>query len=220
MRYTQAAIKPRGNWSAPWLITFVDMISLLLTFMVAIYASADISDPAWQPAAAALRAGFADEPASASGPVGKAAPMPGLRPGYLALVLGDHLEQMPLFAASPPDHDAGALRLTLPTEAVFAAGTTVLEPAAAIDLGRFAGAVTSVANAVVVTVPPAPPPGTGYAEPSFAADWESAIARALALGRALAEGGVPESRLSLLAGGGRSAGGRIRIVVEAEGQRR
>ena len=51
-------------------------------------------------------------------------------------------------------------------------------------------------------------------------DWEGAIARALAIGRILAAGGLPEVRLSLLAGAERAAGDGIRVVVEAEGQRR
>jgi Membrane MotB of proton-channel complex MotA/MotB len=222
MRHPSAATEPGSGHGVPWLITFVDMISLLLTFMVAVYASADIPDPVWQPAAAALRAAFADAPAppSPSAAVGEAAPLPGLTPGYLALVLGEHLQQLELFAARPPVYDTDALTLTLAPSAVFAAGATELDPAAAIELGRFAGVVAPVANAVAVTVPPDPPAGGRFGDNPSAADWEGAIARTLALGRVLNERGLPASRLSLLAGGGRSAGDGIRVVVEAEGQRR
>ncbi|MFO1153847.1 MAG: flagellar motor protein MotB [Rhodospirillales bacterium] len=205
---------------APWLITFVDMISLLLTFMVAIYASADISDPVWQPAAAALRAAFAETPASSSSSatIGEPAPLPGLRPGYLAHVLGERLQQIPLFASLPPVYDDAALRLTLSASAVFTADAVDVEPIAAGEFGRFAAAVAPVANAVAVLIPP-DPTAAGVAETSAADDWEGAIGRALALGRVLAEGGLDRSRLSLLAGGG-TPGDGIRVVVEAEGRRR
>lgn len=216
MWYAKTTAEPQGSGSAPWLITFVDMISLLLTFMVAIYASADIADPVWRPAAAVLRAAFNDEPPPPSAADGAAAA--GLKPGYLALVLGESLAHVPLFASSRPVYDADALSLTLPTATVFADGTMQPEAAAAVDLSRFAGAVASVADAVVVTVPPDPPAGAG--ELSAAADWEGAIARALSLGRVLTAGGLPESRLSLLAGGAGSRGDGIRIVLAPERQRR
>ena len=211
-----------GAARAPWLITFVDMISLLLTFMVAVYASADIADPVWQPAAAALRAAFMDAPAnpSASASVGEAAPPSGLAPGYLALVLGEHLQTMPLLAARPPVYDDDGLRLTLMPATAFSAPTADLEPAAAVEFRRFAAAVAPVANAVAVTVSPDPPAGVGFAEHPSAADWELAVARALAIGRVLADGGLPAARLSLLAGAEGPGGDGIRIVVEAEGRRR
>lgn len=213
------ATTPSGTSGAPWLISFVDMISLLLTFMIVVYASADISDPTWQPAAAALRAGFngSSAPATAPARVGEAASPAGLKPGYLAFVLGDRLRQMPLFTRHPPVYDAAALRLTLPTAAVFAGGVADADPAAAQEFARLTDAIAPVANAVAVIV--APDPAAGLSETSSAADWEGAIGRALVLGRALMEGGLEPNRLSLLAGGGASGADGIRVVVEADGGR-
>lgn len=197
------------------------MISVLLSFMAAVYGLTGGADPGAPPGAEVSPADPVEmtvHPSLAS--TAGEGPPPGLAPGYLALVLDQPLRQIPLFADSAPLYDDEGLSLSLPTTAVFPPGAAHMEATVLAELGRFANAIGPVANTVAISVVPDPPIGRSFAESPSAADWEGAIGRALALGRVLADGGLADGRLSLLAGGGRRSGETIRVIVEAEGERR
>lgn len=229
-------LPPEGE--PPWLLTFVDTLSLLLTFLVVLIAEGAIGGEAWRQTAAAVRDAFAGAPpaVAAVAPAAREAPPPdALAPGYLGVVFRERLAALPLLTPSAPPAPAPAtpLRLTLPLDAAFEAGGTALRPAAGEELAVLGRGLADVGNAIRVRVPPAAAAApdaadgaAGEATPGGDAaddDWRLAVGRALAIGAVLADAGIAAGRLSLtaaLAEPGAPAGSdRLTLTIEPVGGR-
>lgn len=195
--WTAPAPEPGGGRPPPpWLLTFVDTVSLLLTFLVVLVAQGTIGGPAWEATAAGVRAAFdPPPPPPAVARLQQPPPPPALAPGYLAVVLGERLAALPILAAATETATEDGLRLALPASRLFAAATTAPLPAAAAELAVLGRGLAQVDNRLLVRVTPEAADGDGWSDD----DWRRALARAIAVGAIFADAGVAAGRVTLLA---------------------
>jgi flagellar motor protein MotB len=185
----------RSLGQAPWLLTFIDTVSLLLTFLVVLVAEGAVGGGAWQATVAAVRGAFDAPPAAGDPPTVVSAPSaPAPAPAYLAAVFAGTLEGAPLLAGRSAVV-ADGLRLTLPAGEVFAAGSNQPLPAAAADLAVLGRGLAAVANRLTVAAAPGPADDGGWAS----RDWPAALARARAVATILADQGIGGDRIATLA---------------------
>lgn len=205
-----------------WLITFTDLMGLMLTFFVLIYAASAPSGTAWQALGSAFRgeaaAGGAVLGTSDRGSAGLAAPLKGARgrleTGYLAAVLetGGVASSRDQTALARQVTQASGNQLVLLTRAdrLIPAGMRTLTIEGEDFLHRLAAVLQYASNPlqIRVTVPAGPTGGFG----TDTGDWRLAFDRAAILRDRLREGGYTGT-IDLSAEVASDAGSGIAIVI-------
>lgn len=185
---------PPNGAPPPWLITFADLVSLLLTFMVMLFATSGIAPERWQQATASLAATI-DWPgrqlpqAGARFGIGAGEPVAALDLDYLAEVLRAALFGMAGGADARITRQDDRLVLTLPALAFATGETRSADPSAAAVLTTLIPTLRGIGNRIAA-VGQGDAPAIRTAEPSGAADWGLPLARALAVAGILAEAGL------------------------------
>lgn len=172
----------------PWLISFVDLVSLLLSFMILVFAAANLENKEWSDLAHGIRTTFGGPAWMAPDPPRPptqqpAADLPTLDLGYLAVIVEARLGGGP--KTTRVRRDGHRLRIALPLPGT---NPSPLRPLGAI-LGRVGNAIT-----IDVRVPSGPSGGA----PS-AAEWETALNAGIDVAAALVEGGVSPGQLAVFA---------------------
>lgn len=182
------ALLPSRNTASgrAWLVSFTDLVCLMLTFFVMLYAMSDPADPRYRALAGGLhgdRAVRAD---------GQAAPqaafnVDGLNRekaidlGYLGRVFETQMADHPELAQVLITRRDGRLVLALPADLLFAPGDAALSPAGRKALFVLGGVAGNIGNALEVVGHTDPRPA-GSRWPS---NWELSLARAQAVADAL-----------------------------------
>ena len=147
---------PTGNSAAGriWLITFTDLLCIVLTFFVLLYSMSTPSVQRLRELANSLGAAIGDgAPTGDPGAVHNAARLTlpqGLDLDYLARILGQTLARDPTLAPLPLRHEADRLVLTIPTALLFADDELTLTPEGVAAAFRLGGAVANLKNAVEI----------------------------------------------------------------------
>lgn len=183
---------PGGNSPAgrAWLVTFTDLICLLLTFFVMLYAMAE-PDPGRYaafvqslPGTAAPRADGAAVPQAAFNTDAldreKAIDL-----GYLGRVFESQMSGSAELADVRMTRREDSIVLALPSDLLFAAGSADLSPAGKRAMFVLGGVAANLGNAVDVV---------GHADPTppvsrWPSNWELSLARAQAVADALVRAG-------------------------------
>jgi chemotaxis protein MotB len=207
-----------GKISTAWLITFTDLIGLLLAFFIMLFAMSSPDEEQWAKLAK-LFAGeltIGDGTAEAEVPPQEVpsstivpAPARGLDTSYLASVLLAQLATEPMLARARiepgPDHVA----LSLDAGLLLEDGAVTAEGRARIAAVR--AMIAALPNAASVEL---------YAagRPQQPAAWSEAVARAAAVAAALEAAGYARplavrAHVEPATGDGRSAAGRIAFVI-------
>ena len=189
----EAPLRPAAN---VWLITFTDLVLLLLTFFVLLFAMSDIDLGRFS--AMNRSAGLAD----GSQIVG-AAPEPGLdysipqrqvfpggELGYLRAVVSRALSEGDQFGVVSTRLTNEYLILSLPGALFFAPGSAELTNQARDSLFQLAPLLDALDNELAVTGHVGP---SGVQNAPFVSDWELSLARAIAVSKALSDSGVRQS---------------------------
>lgn len=183
---------PGGGGAAgrAWLVTFTDLICLLLAFFVMLYAMSE-PDPVRYaafaqslPGTAAPRADGAEAPRAALTADGLAREY-AIDLGYLGRVFESQLSAQADLARIRLTRHEDALVLALPSDLIFAPGGTDLSPAGKRALFVLGGVAANLKNAVDV-VGHADPTPAGSAWPS---NWELSLARAQVVAQGLKQAG-------------------------------
>ncbi len=174
------AVQPEAP-TTPWMLTFADLVSLMLTFFVLMFALSGVKAEPFQALAASLSHALNPplvRPAE-SGPalrnVDRVATRPGDELPYLAGLLGNVIAEVPALKGATLALYDDRLELVLPPQAVFGEGAGV-SPAARPAISALAQALGGIGNRVTVAV--------------RAPDWTLALARAGALANALRAAGL------------------------------
>lgn len=199
----------------PWMITFVDLISLMLTFLVMLFATSNIEPESWRKTADSLAQslnweGLQLPQVAARFGIQHNQPVVALDLDYLAEVLHAAVSAVPALQGIQIRRDHDRLVLSIPHVLLFTSGSAVVSPDARAALLELTPMLRGVGNRIVVEghADPQPIPAGG----AFASNWELSLARALAvadllgttgLGRRLTCYGLAESRFDEL---GESAG--------------
>lgn len=177
--------RPPVEVRTSWMLTFADVVSLLLTFFVLLFALSGVQTERFRNVADAFSRAL--NPPLAAAPtgaairnVGRAAAAPGADLGYLASLLEAVLRDAPALAAAVVLED-DRLLLRLPANTVFASASPMLAPAARPAVAALAEALAGIDNRIAVTVSGAD---------ASAASLEASLARAASLANALRAGGV------------------------------
>lgn len=220
----------RGEGQA-WMVTFTDLIALMLTFFVMLFAMMKVDEQHWQGLTASLaeRLDGIEGPAIALPRYARDSEATALAPAtdldYLSALIGARLEQRGDAAAYGVERGADGLVVSLPTRLAFAPGDSEPRAAAAAAMTALAGTLRHLENRVELA---------GYAEPGesaapHASTWELSLLRALAVAVLLREAGYDrplsvrgygsgEAVAGPAAPAGRGdAGGRVELVIRADG---
>jgi Flagellar motor protein len=199
---------------APWMVSLADLVSLLLSFTILIFAHAQLEGEEWSEAARSIRAAFGGpawmNPDRTVRPSVELAPaLPTLDLGYLAQVVEQRLG-----SGTEPTQarlESNRLRLVPPSPASVAGrqdGHRDQSP-----LGQLSEILARVGNAVIIDVR-VPAASTAAGAP-VEAEWRAALLEGSRVAASLIEGGVTPNRLAVLAAAAGSATATpVRSVVE------
>lgn len=180
----------RGNPQA-WMVTFTDLVALMLTFFVMLYAMSTVEQQRWQ----SLVNSLADQ-LNAVGQQPLAVPevhrdmpaetpTPGTDLDYLSGLLRGQLLTVPPLDRAVLRREPDRLLVSLPANLLFPPDGADLDARAAQAVFALGGVLRNLPNRIEVVGHADPrPPG-----PDFASNWELSLLRARAIGAALVRAG-------------------------------
>lgn len=218
-RPSRLPLAPAAGAQRAWLVTFADLVLLLLTFFVLVFSMSEPVRQRYVPMVQSYLEAFA--PAEnrddlAGVPLSFAAEPPQARDGvpYLEAVLQSAFDRSENLRGLQFHATARYLTIEIEAARLFAPGTAHLSADSTAMLFDLAGVLGNLANPVAVV-------GHAASAAGGPADWALGLARADAVAAALAASGYGDD-LTVLARGD-AAGGARREVVEflvfAEGTR-
>lgn len=207
-----------------WLVTFTDLVCLMLTFFVMLFAMADPDPPRYRallsgiPGADPTQLGDQRPEAALSALTlerGKAIDL-----GYLGRVFESQMRANPELADVRIARIDGSLTLSVPSDLLFSPGDATLSAAGRQALFVLGGVAANIGNAVdVVGYADATPAGRQW--PS---NWELSLARAQTVAQSLRDAGYLRDITVRGHGDGRAsasgpdaAGRRVDLVVREHG---
>lgn len=180
--------------TAAWMVTFADLVVLMLTFFVLLFSMTTMKTETWQ---AVSRAFSRTLQTDVTQPVNEESMAHNISRAdvplatnltYLAAVLEETLAADPLLARARIAHDGDRLRLALPAEVLFGGAGAAFSEAGEASLASLAGKLANLHNAVAVAGHAAPGEGRNGAG-GFTSEWELSMARAAAVANALTQAG-------------------------------
>lgn len=172
---------PPESPSTPWMLTFADLVSLMLTFFVLMFALSGVKAERFDALAGSLSRALnppltqAAETGSALRNVDRVAMLPGKELPYLAGILGGVIAETPALKGAHLELYDDRLELVLPVGAIFAGSGPAVSSAARPAVAALAQAVGGIGNRITVA--------------ARAPDWNLALARGGALANALRDAG-------------------------------
>ncbi len=186
--------RPEATGTA-WMVTFADLIMLLITFFVLLLSMSQVKTEKWQAVVEALSDRLNPESAEAKiGPFAERNVRRVFEPkllglDYLDTLLAEKAVDEPLLAESVIQRLEDRLVISLPGGVLFAPGSAQLAADARAAVAALGTLLSYVDNSVDVTghTHPATPPSEGFSSP-----WELSLARALAVAEVLREAGLSQ----------------------------
>jgi chemotaxis protein MotB len=183
-----------------WLVSFADLMSILVTFFVMLYSTTDVQPETWE----ALREGLAEglgqsasqaiEPSSViRAPAGEAI---GVNLDYLAVLLEERIAAEGGEAEITVVRRSDRIIIALAARDLFVPAHVSVSDEAARRLARIAGLLTHVRNRIEVTAF-SPDLQRGRAESA----WEISIGRAHAVAQTFRRAGYTRDIVALATGG-------------------
>lgn len=216
-----------------WMITFTDLVALLLTFMVMLFAMSKVELRKWQNLVDlfgqqldSVREEAAAQPQNALD-IARVDNRPAADLDYLSALLAQNLAAQPLLAGAILQRVEDRLVIALPGELLFAPGSTALAPSAKATLDALVLQLRPLGNRLEVLGHADPrPPARGVAS-----NWQLSLSRAARVVTAMQALGYPgniaarglgdsrfETLSPLLAPARRLAlGRRVELVIHGDG---
>lgn len=184
-----------GDSSKAWMITFTDLVSLLLTFFVLLFAMSNVKLDEWTKIIDSLSQTLDPAPEqeiarpTAQLNIGTLFRRRSVNLDYLSSVIEQKL------SADPVLRDALIIRLddrmvvALPSDLLFEPGAALVSESARDAMFTLGAMFANVGNSIAVNghTDPAPPSGE-----AFASNWELSVARAASVANAIRRGGYDE----------------------------
>jgi chemotaxis protein MotB len=187
--------RSQSDSTGSWMVTFTDLVALLLTFFVMIFAMSTVKIADWQSLTQSLRERL-------NSVVGREVASPTLRldvpsperaPGtdldYLAELLRGQLAETPELDGATLRRAEDRVYLSFPADLLFQSGAYTLTEPAARAVFEVGGVLRNITNLIAVA---------GHADPRqprsrYASNWELSLLRAQSVAAALREAGVTGS---------------------------
>jgi chemotaxis protein MotB len=210
-----------------WMTTMVDLLALLVSFFVLMFATSQIRNESWRALSAGFQAALATgEAASIEVPEERPAPRV-LKPqaadlDYLHRLLVGKIAGDPVLSRAEVRRGSDAIVLAIPGDLLFRPDSAEVSAEAQAAAAELAGALRFVANQIEVAghSDPTPPSAQG----PFASNWELSLARSLAFARALLASGyqlkvnaVGYGASRFDPGGDMAEARRVELIIRAAG---
>ena len=212
--YLNCVAKPDLSSAAgrAWLVTFTDLMGLLLAFFVLLFSMSQIEQSKWEGLVDGLAVDLNTlrkeenvKPALDLHPKEEAV-VPGAVLDYLTPIIREQIAAHPMLAQAAIRHTADRLVISLPADLLFGAGAAVALPQAAELGSALVSVLRNLNNSIEVEAQ------------LERADWGLALARAAAFSRILNETGYTGrivARATAATGAPKSQGARLDIVIHA-----
>jgi len=187
---------PPAITSRAWLITFTDLVSLMLTFFVMLFAMSSVKVDRWESTIDSLSQTLNPSrvqtvsPATAQFNIGTIFRRRAINLDYLAAVLDETIREEPLLAEAQIMTLEDRLIVSLPGDLLFEPARAELSDEARQALSGLGGLLRNIGNQIGVDGHTDPQPPAGEAYPS---NWELSLARATAVANALKAAGYNQS---------------------------
>jgi chemotaxis protein MotB len=183
----------RAGGGAVWLVTFVDLISLLLAFFVMMYSMSSVNSPDWRAFTAAMQKSVTTKPvetvAAPPTPISAEADRPGrgVDVRYLRRILESGMSRETTLALAVLREASGNLILSLPGDLFFGAGSASVLESGNAALFALAETLSTLDNRIDLVGHSDPQPMRGGG--AFASNWGLSLARAAAVADSLTRAG-------------------------------
>ncbi|MEX0692919.1 MAG: flagellar motor protein MotB [Rhodospirillales bacterium] len=187
--------EPEHENTRMWMLTFTDLVSLLLTFFVMLFAMTNVKIDQWDKIIDSLSQTLNPAPEetvkkpTAQMNIGTLFRRRAVNLDYLASVLEENLSSDPILRDALIVRFEDRLMVTLPGDLLFEPGAAQISERARGAMYTLGAMFDNVGNTIGVTghTDPAPPSGG-----TFASNWELSIARAASVANAIRRGGYEE----------------------------
>ena len=186
--------------SKAWMITFTDLVSLMLTFFVMLFAMSNVKVDKWDSMIDALsqslNASGTKEVvvSSAQFNVSTIVRKQAINLDYLASVLEKTVAEHEMLAHSRIMRLEDRLVIALPGDLLFAPARADLSEKALAAVFNLGGVLRNIGNQIEINGHTDPVPATGG---EYASNWELSVARAAAVANALRRSGYTEDIVAL-----------------------
>lgn len=187
--------KPLSEPNQAWMVTFIDLVSLMLTFFVLLFSMSNVKIDEWDKVTDSLSQSLkpvtektVNTPTAVFN-IGSIFRKRAIDLDYLASVMEEAVDEDPLLKNSVLMRLEDRLLLALPGDLLFGPGRAALTKAAQTALFNLGGVLRNIGNQIGVNghSDPTPPAGGAYAS-----NWELSIARAVAVANTLKRSGYPD----------------------------
>lgn len=195
----QKAHHPRKHGvenSAPWILTFADLLSLILTFFVLVFSMNTVQYDSWKAVVRTMNSEFnpkrpiVDITPHDTPPSVMTRNVPGLNLTYLEALLDRQLKQVPMFREAVVHRVEDTVVISLPASLMFERKMSVLGADATRALRALAGALVQVRNKVQVA---AYTDGAPVTSGLFRSNWELSLTRSRVVAGLLSDAGYRQS---------------------------
>ncbi|WP_033068909.1 OmpA/MotB family protein [Thalassospira australica] len=185
---------PKGP--PPWMLSLADLISLLLTFFVMLFAMSKVKIDRWDEVVDSLSQSIKPSPEEendepmASLNIPRVYRKPAMNLDYLSAVIDDAIDDNPVLGDASMSRDADKLVISLPGDILFVAGSSDMTPQARQALFVLGGVLRNIGNRIGVQGHTDPRPLSGRGQ--YASNWELSLARAGAVANELKRSGYTD----------------------------
>ena len=192
---------PENNDSGRvWLITFTDLVSLMLTFFVMLFAMSNVKLDEWKNVSDSLSQTLSPttkpqvKPVTATFNIGTIFRKEAIDIGYLSSILEENVARTEALAGTSVKLLEDQLVLSLSGNLLFQPGRSVLTETAQTALFDLAGVFQNISNQIVVNghTDSGPPK-----EADYTSNWELSTARAAAVANMLRQVGYQDEIIAL-----------------------
>ena len=182
--------------SNSWIIIFTDLVSLMLTFFVLLFAMSTIKVDKWESITDSLSQSLSPTSskkvaaATAQFNIASIFRKRAINLGYLSALLGDMISKDELLGQGKLINLEDRLIITLPGNILFAAGESKLKEKARKALFNLGGVLRNIGNEIGVNGHTAPGKVQGDV---YQSNWELSLARAIAVANELRRSGYTET---------------------------
>ncbi len=181
----------RGSGTNAWMITFTDLIALMLTFFVLLYSMSNMQQDKWESMVQSLAKDFSSVSKSETQKTAvelhlpEEAVVPGANLDYLAPLLQEQIEAHAVLAPSVVRRLPNRLVISLPSALVYRSKTIDLASQAEAAVFALSGVLRNLSNEIEIEAysDPAPPRG------KFRSNWELTLGWAAVLTQMLSAAG-------------------------------
>jgi len=212
-----------GRASKVWLITFTDLVALMLAFFVMVFAMSNVKVSKWQNIIDSLSQTLRPSPeetvpaATSAFNVGTAFRRSASNLDYLASILAESVDNHPLLSKGSLARLEGRLVISLSRRALFIPGQSVLSEDGTQALFVLGGVLRNIGNRIAVNGQAGT--GAGNKAGNYSSVWELTTAQAVAVANSLRQSGYVDDIIAFgnapTPAGGESEG-RIDIIIRPD----